>query len=96
MAGEDYKPIDEVVKFEKNEQLKSIFIDIVDDNEWEPDELFFVKIQLPQEDPNIVLGNIAICQITIINDDGTTIIIIYTYLNILSELLNFRRQHFIF
>ena len=55
--------------FEKNEKLKSIYIDIVDDFEWEPDEFFFVKIHLENEELSN-LGNIPICQITIINDDG--------------------------
>ena len=69
LAGEDYKPFNQVLKFEKNETLKSIFIEIVDDFEWEPDEFFFVKLHLEPDD-NASLGNIAICQITIINDDG--------------------------
>ncbi|XP_076459259.1 sodium/calcium exchanger Calx-like isoform X2 [Babylonia areolata] len=68
MAVEDYLPFDQMITFEKNESLKSIFIDIVDDNEWEPDEFFFVRIHsLPDDD--VALGNISICQVTIINDD---------------------------
>ena len=69
LAGEDYRPFNQVLKFDKNETLKSIFIEIVDDFEWEPDEFFFVKLHL-EPDANASLGNIAICQITIINDDG--------------------------
>nr|KAG5703830.1 hypothetical protein BaRGS_031464 [Batillaria attramentaria] len=68
VAGEDYKPFDQVITFEKNETLRQVFIEIVDDFEWEPDEFFFVKLHL-DADSEAVLGNISICQITIINDD---------------------------
>lgn len=70
LAGEDYKPFDEKVKFAKNEMLRQIYIEIVDDCEWEPDEFFFVKMTVEPEH-DIAIGNIAICQVTIINDDGT-------------------------
>ncbi|XP_071108241.1 sodium/calcium exchanger Calx-like isoform X1 [Haliotis cracherodii] len=68
LAGEDYKPFDEKVKFAKNEMLRQIYIEIVDDCEWEPDEFFFVKMTTEPEH-DIAIGNIAICQVTIINDD---------------------------
>ncbi|KAK7113649.1 sodium/calcium exchanger Calx-like isoform X2 [Littorina saxatilis] len=68
ISGEDYKPFDQVIKFDKNEELKSVFIEIVDDCEWEPDEFFFVKLHLEPE-ANASLGNLSICQVTIINDD---------------------------
>ncbi|KAL8565554.1 hypothetical protein ACOMHN_049530 [Nucella lapillus] len=68
VAGEDYKHFVQVLNFEKDETLKSVFIEIVDDCEWEPDEFFFVKLHVPTEE-EASLGNIAICQITIINDD---------------------------
>jgi solute carrier family 8 (sodium/calcium exchanger) len=42
---------------------------IIDDNQWEPDETFFVKISIYNDDPTIKLGPKAICMITIINDD---------------------------
>ena len=93
LAGEDYKPFDEVVTFEKHETLKSIFIEIVDDFEWEPDEFFFVKIHKSNDD--ITLGNISICQITIINDDGKHVlqfvtddkVICHVFLLIFSKLM---------
>ncbi|KAL8586047.1 hypothetical protein ACOMHN_023690 [Nucella lapillus] len=68
LSGEDYIAFDQKITFDKNETLKSIFIEIVDDFEWEPDEFFFVKLHVMPED-NVALGNLAICQITIINDD---------------------------
>ena len=49
-----------------------IGITIVDDNQWEPDEEFFVKLTLiPGEDSeNVKLGKTCIMEITILNDDG--------------------------
>jgi solute carrier family 8 (sodium/calcium exchanger) len=64
--------------FEKDEDLKHIDIEIIDDNEWEPDEIFFVKLAIDPTNPdakNVVLGKKAIQEITIINDDGKHIIL---------------------
>ena len=48
-----------------------IGLEIVDDNQWEPDEEFFVKLTLiPQESENVRLGRTSIMEITILNDDG--------------------------
>ncbi|XP_041362525.1 sodium/calcium exchanger 1-like isoform X2 [Gigantopelta aegis] len=68
LAGEDYKAFNDKIKFGANEILRQIFIEIVDDFEWEPDEFFFVKLTT-EPGADIALGNISICQITIINDD---------------------------
>ena len=45
---------------------------IVDDNQWEPDEEFFVKLTLiPGPECDLVrLGKTCIMEITILNDDG--------------------------
>ena len=75
-AGEDYMPFDEEVVFEKNEHLKQIYIEIVDDFEWEPDEEFHVKLCMPCED-HITLGSVSICTVTILNDDGELIFQFY-------------------
>ncbi len=52
--------------------MKQIGLTIVDDNQWEPDEEFFVKLTLiPGSDSeNIRLGKTCIMEITILNDDG--------------------------
>ena len=52
--------------------ILKIGITIVDDNQWEPDEEFFVKLTLiPGEDSeNVKLGKTCIMEITILNDDG--------------------------
>jgi len=67
---EDYKPLNETLTFEPNERSKEIGLEIVDDNQWEPDEEFFVKLTLiPQESENVRLGRTSIIEITILNDD---------------------------
>lgn len=50
-------------------------VEIVNDNQWEPDEEFFLKISLIYNDEevdtkNVQLGRISIMEITILNDDG--------------------------
>ena len=47
-------------------------VTIVDDNQWEPDEEFFVKLTLiPGPECDLVrLGKTCIMEITILNDDG--------------------------
>ena len=52
--------------------LEQIGITIVDDNQWEPDEEFFVKLTLipGEESEKVKLGKTCIMEITILNDDG--------------------------
>merc|ERR1712012_1386314 len=73
VEGEDYEPVNEILTFEPREREKeaAIGITIVDDNQWEPDEEFFVKLTLiPGEDSeNVKLGKTSIMEITILNDD---------------------------
>ncbi|XP_033750326.1 sodium/calcium exchanger 3-like [Pecten maximus] len=70
VAPEDYITFNEEVKFAAKDQLEQIYIEIVDDNEWEPDEFFFVKlIRFDDDVHDAALGNVSICQVTIINDD---------------------------
>jgi len=67
---EDYKPLNETLTFEPNERTKEIGLEIVDDNQWEPDEEFFVKLtMIPNESENVRLGRTSIMEITILNDD---------------------------
>lgn len=69
-AGSDYKPLKEEITFAVNERLREVYIEIIDDDEWEPDEIFFVKLCMPHESKEAAVGKMAINQITIINDDG--------------------------
>ncbi|CAF3909684.1 unnamed protein product, partial [Rotaria sp. Silwood1] len=69
-AGEDYIKLSEEFKMEPGELEKKITINVIDDNQWEPDETFFVKLSLADEaETHIKLGTKTIALITIINDD---------------------------
>lgn len=70
VAGEDYLPLKEILTFEDGEVEKEIKVEIVDDNQWEPDENFFLKLCiLPEDIGNVLLGRVCIMEITILNDD---------------------------
>ncbi|CAF3693875.1 unnamed protein product [Rotaria socialis] len=69
-AGEDYVKLSEEFKMERGQQEKRITIHVIDDNQWEPDETFFVKLSLPEgEETHAKLGSKTIALVTIINDD---------------------------
>lgn len=81
-AVSDYIPLKTTVEFAANETLKEINIEIVDDDIWEPDEIFFAKLFLDHDvaqTHNVILGSVSINQITIINDDGTLSYIFWTH-----------------
>merc|ERR1719369_984085 len=42
--GEDFHAVNEILTFEPHETEKEIGVTIVDDNQWEPDEEFFLKL----------------------------------------------------
>ncbi|KAL5018651.1 hypothetical protein ScPMuIL_004373 [Solemya velum] len=67
-ANTDYVPRKETLVFEANESSKCVDIEIVDDNEWEPDEVFFVRLSVEPDQP-AVIGTKAITQIIIQDDD---------------------------
>lgn len=72
-AGEDYVKLSQEFVLERDEQEKKISIRIIDDNQWEPDETFFVKLSLPEgEETKAKLGSKTVALVTIINDDGTS------------------------
>ena len=72
---DDYIALNEVLTFAPGETEKTVTIEIVDDNQWEPDEEFFLKLSLlPDEREGVQLGRISIMEITIINDDGKKIL----------------------
>ena len=41
-----------------------------DDDQWEPDETFFVKLSLANNQQNARIGDKAVCMVTIIDDDS--------------------------
>lgn len=67
-ATSDYKPLKETKVFEPKETLLPIDIEIIDDNVWEPDEVFFIRMTL-EPDQQAVLGKHPVTQVTILNDD---------------------------
>ncbi|XP_068208798.1 sodium/calcium exchanger Calx-like isoform X3 [Palaemon carinicauda] len=69
---QDYVPINEVITFDPEETEKLVEVEIINDNQWEPDEEFFLKISLlmnSEEREGVQLGRISIMEITILNDD---------------------------
>ena len=69
-AGEDYNKIDEVVTMVKGQRIFPLDVTIIDDNQWEPDETFFVKLSLyGDHQQDVKIGHKAICMVTIIDDD---------------------------
>ena len=70
-AGEDYVKLSEEFKMEAGQQEKRITIHVIDDNQWEPDETFFVKLSIPDgQETRAKIGPKTIALVTIINDDG--------------------------
>jgi len=69
--GEDYQAVNEVLTFEPYEREKLIGVTIVDDNQWEPDEEFFLKLSMVsgEDAMDLKLGRTSIMEITILNDD---------------------------
>ena len=67
-AGQDYQAINQNITFASGEKFKYIDVVIYDDEEWEPDEDFFVtlcEIKFGTE----LEGEDVRCRVTIIDDD---------------------------
>ncbi|CAF1313946.1 unnamed protein product, partial [Rotaria sordida] len=70
IAGEDYIKLSEEFTMEPGQREKKIIIHVIDDNQWEPDETFLVKLSLPKgEEAHTKLGSKTVAIVTIINDD---------------------------
>merc|ERR1711871_51386 len=67
VCGEDYIHTAGVLEFKPEEESRDIRIEIIDDNEWEPDENFYVRLFNPS--PEIGRLSIATTQVIILNDD---------------------------
>lgn len=65
---EDYVSVDKVLEFKKGEPVKMIEVEILDDDEWEPDEDFFVQLYKAETDEKLK-GKDTMTKITIIDDD---------------------------
>lgn len=68
-AGEDYKPKNEVLEFTKKDASKTVKIEIIDDEGWEPDEDFFVDLLEVEGDGIQLEGADTSTRVTIIDDD---------------------------
>jgi len=66
-AGEDYVAKAGIVEFEEGEYVKSIEIEIIDDDVWEETETFFVRLFNPSRGTE--MDKICVTQVSIINDD---------------------------
>ncbi|ESP03915.1 hypothetical protein LOTGIDRAFT_71451, partial [Lottia gigantea] len=80
-SNSDYVPFSGTVTFKSKEVLKEIFIKIIDDDVWEPDEFFFVKLFLTEDQKNVALGKTSINQVTIVNDDGEPYYAIWIFIS---------------
>ena len=68
LAGDDYEKFDDIVAFEDGQKQSYIDIKINDDDNWEPDEDFFVQLY-DSESQNELQGKDTRTRVTIIDDD---------------------------
>jgi len=68
-AGEDYEEFDKIIEFRKGEAEQNIEVLIKDDDNWEPDEDFFVQLYDAENINEKLLGSDTRCRVTIIDDD---------------------------
>ena len=64
--GEDYTAVRGTLSFQPQETVKRIKVPIIDDNQYEPDESFKLKLTNASEQGVIIVSE---CEITIIDDD---------------------------
>ncbi|EEC04908.1 sodium/calcium exchanger, putative, partial [Ixodes scapularis] len=62
VAGEDYMDLRQMVLFQPGEVQRKVSVQIVDDNQWEPDETFFLRLSLPLESSNVMLGRKSVME----------------------------------
>jgi len=67
VGGERYIHTAGVLDFKADQAEREISIEIIDDNEWQPDENFFVRLFNPS--PEIGKLSVATTQVIILNDD---------------------------
>lgn len=75
--NQDYVAINKVITFQPGEEKQSLEIEIINDNQWEPDEEFYLRMSLlndQSERENVQLGRVSIMEIVILNDDEPGVI----------------------
>lgn len=68
IANDDYIPFSGILDFRQGEKSKDIEIKIIDDDDWEPDEDFFVQLYDPSTRQPLG-GQDTQTKVTIIDDD---------------------------
>lgn len=67
-AGEDFEKCDQILTFRQGEKFQYIEVKIIDDDNWEPDEDFFVHLLHPETGENYPEEDTK-TRVTIIDDD---------------------------
>lgn len=97
IAGEDYVALSQEIFFEANEVEKEVTVEIIDDNQYEPDEQFYLKLSLlsgSSSKSDVVLGRISIMEVTILNDDGRCLIQFNLWLEMIKIFIRSRSDCF--
>lgn len=68
-AGDDYEAVAETLNFNKGETSKMISVKINDDDNWEPDEDFFIQLYNNEHEKKELDGKDTRTKVTIIDDD---------------------------
>ncbi|XP_046450400.1 sodium/calcium exchanger 3-like isoform X2 [Daphnia pulex] len=73
VGGQDFVTFNQVIQFEAGELEKIVTMEIIDDNQYEPDEQFYIKLSLTGtkaiKQKDVMLGRISIMEVTVLNDD---------------------------
>jgi len=72
-APEDYEPHNEMITMKAKEKTRNILINIVDDDNYEPDKDFYVVL-LDEETMQQLPGDDTLCTVTILDEDQPGII----------------------
>lgn len=75
--GDDYEGIDKVIEFTSGQADAKVHVPIKDDEDWEPDEDFYLEIYNP-ETGKILDGEDIRCTVTIIDDDKPGMLVFET------------------
>ena len=68
VAGEDFEPVDELLEFRDGQKITTFDVVIKDDEDWEPDEDFYVQLYDAETDRPLD-GLDCRSKVTIIDDD---------------------------
>lgn len=67
-AQDDYIPVDDIIHFKSGEMEAEVVVKILDDDDWEPDEDFFVELY-DEGSKNRLIGEDTRTRVTILDDD---------------------------